>query len=127
MLRGQASNFIFFASLIRTVNIPPLKQQIEADIQAGLQPFMIVGTAGTTGAGAIDDLGAIANICQMHQLWFHVDAAYGGAIAITSKLRHLLKGIELCDKINFFIYNVFAQTYLAETYYQIGKRANCSR
>jgi len=52
-----------------------LEKQIEKDVQAGHQPFMVVGTAGTTGAGAIDDLNTLATICRKHQLWFHVDAA----------------------------------------------------
>ena len=69
---------------------------------------MVVGTAGTTGAGAIDDLTEIAAICQTHQLWFHVDAAYGGAIAISSELRQWIKGIEKSDSITLDIHKWFS-------------------
>ena len=90
------------------MDIQQLKQQIEKDILAGHQPFMVVGTAGTTGAGAIDDLTAIAAISQRYQLWFHVDAAYGGAIAISSDCRQWIKGVEKSDSITLDIHKWFS-------------------
>jgi glutamate/tyrosine decarboxylase-like PLP-dependent enzyme len=58
-----------------------LRRQLEADVQQGCTPFMVVGTAGTTSAGVIDPLPALAGLCQQYGCWFHVDAAWGGAIA----------------------------------------------
>ncbi|WP_310992036.1 pyridoxal phosphate-dependent decarboxylase family protein [Aequorivita marina] len=75
-----------------------LTEVITNDISMGLQPFMIVATAGTTDTGAIDPLNEIARISKKYKLWFHVDAAYGGFFIMTSK-KHLFKGIEKADSV----------------------------
>lgn len=75
-----------------------LEVLIEKDISAGLQPFLVVATAGTTNTGAIDPLNDIAVIAKQHDMWFHVDAAYGGFFIMTSK-KELFKGIEKADSI----------------------------
>ena len=61
--------------------------------------FAVVATGGTTNAGIIDDLNTIGNICSQENLWFHVDAAYGGGALATNSVRHLFKGIEKADSI----------------------------
>ncbi|MBU3821279.1 aminotransferase class V-fold PLP-dependent enzyme [Flavobacteriaceae bacterium XHP0103] len=61
--------------------------------------FVVVATGGTTNAGIIDDLGGIASICKKENLWFHVDAAYGGGALLADSVRHLFKGIEEADSI----------------------------
>lgn len=76
-----------------------LAELVHADRAAGLNPFMVVGTAGTTDTGALDPLDAIADVAQSHNLWFHVDGAYGGAFAFVPELRPLFRGIERCDSI----------------------------
>lgn len=81
------------------MNIEDLKLQIMGDREAGRTPFMVVGTAGTTAGGVIDPLPGLANFCSQHNLWFHVDAAWGGAAVISPKLKHCLKGIEAADSI----------------------------
>lgn len=78
-----------------------LAEAITTDIAAGHRPIAVVGTAGTTGTGAIDPLDAIADVCARQGIWFHVDAAYGGPVALTSQLRHLFDGIERADSIGF--------------------------
>ncbi|MCZ2458969.1 MAG: aminotransferase class I/II-fold pyridoxal phosphate-dependent enzyme [Chitinophagales bacterium] len=75
-----------------------LKRMIVEDIASGLNPFLVIGTAGTTDTGAVDDLDAIADIAEKYKLWYHVDAAYGGFFILTSK-KNLFKGIERADSV----------------------------
>ena len=61
--------------------------------------FAVVATGGTTNAGIIDDLEGIANVCKCENLWYHVDAAYGGGALAADSVRHLFNGIEQADSI----------------------------
>ena len=61
--------------------------------------FAVVATGGTTNAGIIDDLDGIGTICKKENLWFHVDAAYGGGALAADSVRHLFNGIEKADSI----------------------------
>ncbi len=61
--------------------------------------FAVIATGGTTNAGIIDDLGGIAKICRRENLWFHVDAAYGGGALAARSVRHLFNGIEDADSV----------------------------
>ena len=61
--------------------------------------FAVVATGGTTNAGIIDDLSGIAEVCSTENLWFHVDAAYGGGALAADSVRHLFNGIERADSI----------------------------
>ena len=65
------------------------------------EPLIIIGTAGTTGTGAIDDLASLNKICKDHDVWFHVDAAYGGAAVLSKNLKQNLDGIQDSDSITF--------------------------
>jgi len=76
-----------------------LRERIRRDRAAGLTPFMVVGSAGTTNTGAVDDLDAIAEVAQQEHLWFHVDAAYGGFFMLTDQGRRAMKGIERSDSV----------------------------
>jgi aromatic-L-amino-acid/L-tryptophan decarboxylase len=78
-----------------------LRQMIREDRAAGLHPIAVIGTAGTVNTGATDDLGAIADICESENLWFHVDGAFGALLAISGKLKHLVKGLERADSVGF--------------------------
>lgn len=60
----------------------------------GAVPFMVVATAGTTVLGAFDPIEQIADVCKKHDLWLHIDAAWGGGVMLSQKYRHLVKGIE---------------------------------
>jgi glutamate/tyrosine decarboxylase-like PLP-dependent enzyme len=81
------------------INTSNLTTCIAEDLENGLLPFMVIGTAGTTAAGIIDPLAEIAQICKSQNLWFHADAAYGGGAAVSPNLRHHLDGIEAADSI----------------------------
>jgi glutamate/tyrosine decarboxylase-like PLP-dependent enzyme len=76
-----------------------LARRVEEDRAAGLLPLMVVGTAGTTAAGAIDPLAEIGRFCRAEGLWFHVDAAWAGAAILSPALRVHLAGIETADSI----------------------------
>jgi glutamate/tyrosine decarboxylase-like PLP-dependent enzyme len=76
-----------------------LAKKIKADKAAGLKPFMVVGSAGTTDTGAIDPLRQIGEIAQGEDLWFHIDAAYGGFFMLSPKLQPLFDGVELSDSL----------------------------
>ncbi len=115
-----------------------LARQVAEDRARGMTPFMVVGTVGTTAAGAIDPLPELSRFCGQENVWFHVDAAWGGAAAISPRLRHYLTGIETADSITcdahkwfsvpmgagmFFCRHadVVAEAFRAETSYMPGK------
>jgi glutamate/tyrosine decarboxylase-like PLP-dependent enzyme len=76
-----------------------LAERIRQDRRDGAVPVAVIATAGTTGTGAIDPLSAIADVCSQEQVWFHVDACYGGAAILSEALRPRLGGIERADSI----------------------------
>lgn len=81
------------------LDISTLEKMVAEDRRNGLAPFMVVGTAGTTGTGVIDPLPAIGRFCRDSGLWFHADAAWGGAAVLSPTLRRHLEGIETADSI----------------------------
>ena len=83
------------------IDLKALKEAIAADRDAGFNPFLVIGTAGTVDTGAIDDLAGIAEICAEEKLWFHVDGAYGALAMLAPELAPRLKGIELADSLAF--------------------------
>lgn len=91
-----------------TIKLPSLISTVESLKQEGLLPFALVGTAGTTDHGAIDDLNALADIAKQHKLWLHVDGAYGGAL-ILSRHKTRLNGIERADSLSVDFHKLFYQ------------------
>ncbi len=83
------------------MNIGALRQAIEKDLRDGNRPFCVVGSPATVNTGAIDDLNAISDICQEHDLWFHVDGAFGAVAAMSDKLKPRFNGLERADSIAF--------------------------
>jgi glutamate/tyrosine decarboxylase-like PLP-dependent enzyme len=81
------------------MDLEDLARRVAEDRRSGLAPFMVVGTAGTTAAGAIDPLPELARLCRSEDLWLHVDAAWGGAAVLSPRLRVHLAGIEAADSI----------------------------
>ncbi len=76
-----------------------LAQAIDEDKRAGVLPFCVVATVGTTSTSSIDPVPAIADICAEHKIWLHVDAAYAGSAAILPEMRHILAGAEHADSL----------------------------
>lgn len=76
-----------------------LGDAIERDLREGVRPAAVVATAGTTATGAVDPLPELAELCRAHELWLHVDAAYGGPAVLADELRPQLHGIEQADSI----------------------------
>src|SRR5438094_9727553 len=81
------------------MDLDELARRVAEDRRHGFAPFMVVGTAGTTAAGVIDPLADLASFCRSQGLWFHVDAAWGGAAIISPRLRGHLAGIDAADSI----------------------------
>ncbi|ELZ31526.1 pyridoxal-dependent decarboxylase [Halogeometricum pallidum JCM 14848] len=75
----------------------------------GDRPFALVGTAGTTDFGSVDPLSELADRAAERDLWFHVDAAYGGAAALSDEHGHLLDGIERADSVAVDFHKLFYQ------------------
>ncbi len=76
-----------------------LQALIDADIATGHRPFLVVGVAGSTDTGSIDQLERLADIAERSGAWFHVDAAYGGFFALTKRGHERLRGIERADSV----------------------------
>ena len=79
-----------------------LDAAIRADQAAGWLPFCVVATAGTTSTASVDPVDAIADVCGHHELWLHVDGAYGGSAAIAPEYRWVLEG---CDRADSLVVN----------------------
>jgi aromatic-L-amino-acid/L-tryptophan decarboxylase len=78
-----------------------LERMIAQDRQAGMVPACVVATVGTTSSTAVDPVGVIAEVCQRHGVWLHVDAAYAGTAAMVPELRHFFAGIAHADSFLF--------------------------
>jgi aromatic-L-amino-acid/L-tryptophan decarboxylase len=83
----------------RQLDVAALRTAIAQDRAAGLQPFLVVGTAGTVNTGAIDDLSALADLCAAEDIWFHIDGAFGALSVLSPHLKPLVKGLERADSV----------------------------
>lgn len=81
------------------IQLDALEAAISEDRANGLQPACVIGTAGTTNTGAIDDLTALADLCDREHLWFHVDGCIGGVLRLAPDHAHLVKGIERAGSV----------------------------
>lgn len=81
------------------MRLEALEAAIAEDRANGLQPACVIGTAGTTNTGAIDDLNAIADLCDREGLWFHVDGCIGGVLRLAPDHAHLVAGIERAGSV----------------------------
>lgn len=81
------------------IDLPALEAAIAADRAAGKRPVCIIGSAGTVNTGAVDDLGALADLCEREGLWFHIDGAIGAIAVLASSVAGFLGGIERADSV----------------------------
>jgi aromatic-L-amino-acid/L-tryptophan decarboxylase len=92
------------------LSMSALEQAISADLAAGCVPFLLVASAGTTNAGMLDPLEVCADLAAQHRLWYHVDAAWGGAMIASERYRPVLKGLERGDSATIDAHKWFATT-----------------
>ena len=83
------------------IDLAALAKMVARDREGGMLPICVVGVAGTTNTGSIDDLPALADFCEREGLWFHVDGAFGAWAAIAPASRHLVAGMERADSLAF--------------------------
>ena len=83
------------------MDVAALRRALDEDSQAGRRPLAVVATVGTTSATSVDPVAEIAGVCRERRIWLHVDAAYGGAMALLEEGRHLMRGVELADSVVF--------------------------
>jgi len=93
------------------IQVDALKEAVEQDVAAGKKPFLVVANSGTTNTGAVDPLFQISTVCRHHNLWMHVDGAYGGASILSDDGKKALAGIELADSITIDPHKWFHQPF----------------
>ena len=94
-----------------SMDVQALSAAIQEDKSQGRIPFAVIATAGTTNTGSIDPLPEIARLCRLHQLWMHVDGAFGASILLSEAGRKRLSGIEQSDSISWDAHKWLMQTY----------------
>lgn len=93
------------------IDVDALADRVAADRSAGLEPFCVVGSAGTVDVGAIDDLNGLADFCDAERLWFHVDGAFGAVTRLSPRLAHKVAGVERADSLAFDFHKWLHVTY----------------
>ena len=93
------------------IDLRALREAVACDRADGLHPICVVGVAGTTNTGAIDDLQGLADFCEQEGLWFHVDGAFGAWAAIAPRSGHLVAGMDRADSLAFDLHKWMYLTY----------------
>ncbi|WP_165368110.1 pyridoxal phosphate-dependent decarboxylase family protein, partial [Phytoactinopolyspora endophytica] len=91
------------------IRVDALDDALASLVRTGQRPIAVVGTAGTTDAGAIDPLDALADRAAAHGAWLHVDAAVGSGLTLSERLRPMLTGIERADSITADLHKLWWQ------------------
>lgn len=98
---GERSLRAIECDALGRIALEPLAAAIARDRRAGLRPICVVGTAGTVNTGAVDDLEALATLCRVEDLWFHVDGAFGALARLAPSARASVAGLERADSLAF--------------------------
>lgn len=93
------------------MDIDQLRKAIKEDRAKGLAPFLVIASAGTTNTGSIDPFAEIHAICKQHNLWMHVDGAFGASMLLSHEYKKELQGIELADSLSWDAHKWLFQTY----------------
>lgn len=93
------------------LELSELQTQIDNDRKNGLNPFCVIGNAGTTNTGAVDAMEPLADLCATEGLWLHVDGAFGAAAALCESTKYLLSGMNRVDSLSFDPHKWFFQPY----------------
>jgi aromatic-L-amino-acid decarboxylase len=96
---GEANVKRIVSDELFRMDLNSLKLAVQHDRSAGYLPLAVVATVGTTSAAAVDPIPEIAEFCGAEKIWLHVDAAYGGAIALLPEARHLMEGVAAADSV----------------------------
>jgi glutamate/tyrosine decarboxylase-like PLP-dependent enzyme len=88
------------------ISVPALKEAIACELRKGNVPLMLIGIAGTTVTGVYDNLENLAEIAAQYNMWFHIDAAYGGSLLFSQKEKQRLKGVEHADSIAWSLHKM---------------------
>src|ERR1043166_5859155 len=81
------------------MNVTALREAVAADLRKGFKPLAVVATVGTTSTASIDPVREIAEVCGQHQMWLHIDAAYGGGLALLPEHRSVTDGWAEADSL----------------------------
>lgn len=84
-----------------SIDVDALRTAVRKDRSAGMRPIAVIGNAGTVNTAALDDLSALADVCDEEDLWLHVDGAFGALAWLSPELRPLLRGMERADSLAF--------------------------
>lgn len=95
------------------MDCPLLERMLEDDLAAGCRPFAVISAVGSVNTGSLDDLEVINDLCRRHNLWHHVDGAFGALCVMSKELRKRVAGIELADSIAFDFHKWLHVTYSA--------------
>jgi len=101
---GKESVRMISVNEMGAIRADNLERTIKSDLAEGNIPFMITATAGTTGMGSIDDLNELASIAERYSLFYHIDAAWGGAAVLNAAMRPWVSGIEKADSVTFDVH-----------------------
>jgi glutamate/tyrosine decarboxylase-like PLP-dependent enzyme len=106
------------------IDLDKLQKAIEQDFRDKNEPTCVIGNAGTIATGAYDDLMKLSKIAKKHNLWFHVDGAFGALVTFSEKLKHLVNGIEQTDSLCFDLHKWMHIPYEAALSLVKNKRAH---
>ena len=81
------------------MNVPALREAIAADLRKEFKPLAVVATVGTTSTASVDPVLEIGAVCSEHQMWLHIDAAYGGGLALLPECQWVTDAFEQADSI----------------------------